>query len=91
MATIHIDTDVLRQLSGHFTSLNTQIQNDIGSQINSLKNELDSTWQGVSHTHFLSLYQDWQTHSTAIVNAGAQLSQHLNTTATQFDNVDQQG
>ena len=89
MATIHVDTDTLRRLGQLFVQLNSEIRDNIGSQIQNLVSELENDWQGQSRARFDNLYNDWKSHSSNIVNSGEDLGRHLQNTATQLEQADQ--
>jgi WXG100 family type VII secretion target len=88
MATIHINTDLLRQLGQHFTQLNDQIKNQIEPQINNLTGQLESEWQGQSRSTYDNLYSDWRATVERIVQNGEDLGRHLQNTAEQFEQID---
>ena len=90
MATIHVNTDLMRQLGQLFVQLNDQIQNQTAPQIQSHIGNLESDWQGVSRQRFEQLFSDWRSAANQLVAQGDQIGQHLQTTATQFENVDSQ-
>ena len=89
MATIHINTDLMRQLGQVFVQLNDQIANQIEPQVQSHTNELEGDWQGVSRQRYEQMYQDWRSATQRIVAAGEDLGRHLQDTATNFEQVDQ--
>ncbi len=89
MATIHINTDLLRQLGQYFVNLNDQIQNNIQPQIQNVSGQLENDWQGQSRYRFDQLYQDWKTSTDRITQIGEDLGRHLQNTATQFEQADQ--
>ena len=89
MATIHINTDQLRQLGQYFVQLNNQIRDNIEPQIQNLSNQLESDWQGQSRYRFDNMYNDWRSSTSRIIQVGEDLGQHLQNTATQFEQADQ--
>ena len=89
MATIHINTDLLRQLGQVFYQLNDSIQSNIETQIQSYTNQVEGDWQGVSRQTYEQLYQQWRTATANVVAAGEDLGRHLQTTATNFEQADQ--
>ena len=60
MATIHINTDLMRQLGQYFINLNDTIANNIQPQIQNVSGQLENDWQGQSRYRFDQLYQDWR-------------------------------
>jgi len=89
MATIHVNTDLMRQLGQVYVQLNDQIQNQIEPQIQNNTNQLESDWQGVSRQRYEQLYQQWRSATQQVVAAGEDLGRHLQDTATRFEQVDQ--
>lgn len=88
MATIHVNTDLMRQLGQVFVQLNDQLQNQTEPQIQSHIGSLESDWQGVSRQRFEQMFSDWRSAANQVVAQGEQIGQHLQNTATQFENVD---
>ena len=89
MATIHINTDQLRQLGQYFVQLNDFVRDNIEPQIQNLTNQLESDWQGQSRYRYESMYNDWRSSTNRIVQIGEDLGRHLQNTATQFEQADQ--
>ncbi|HCI78566.1 MAG TPA: hypothetical protein DHW02_02620 [Ktedonobacter sp.] len=89
MSTIHINTDLLRQLGQVFYQLNEQIQNGTETQIQNVTGQVESDWQGVSRQRYEQLYQDWRSATQQVVSTGEQLGQHLQDTANRFEEADQ--
>ena len=89
MATIHVNTDQLRQLGQVYVQMNDQIANNIMPQIQNYTNQLEGDWQGVSRQRYDQLYQQWRAASQQIVQTGEDLGRHLQDTATRFEQVDQ--
>ena len=89
MGTIHINTDLLRQLGQVFYQLNEQIQNGTEAQIQNVTGQVESDWQGVSRQRYEQMYQDWRSATQQVVSTGEQLGQHLQATATRFEEADQ--
>ncbi|HYU77108.1 MAG TPA: WXG100 family type VII secretion target [Ktedonobacteraceae bacterium] len=88
MATIHINTDLLRQLGQMFVQLNDQIQNQLEPQIQNVTNQLENDWQGQSRYRYDQMYNDWRTTTTRIIQTGEDLGRHLQNTAQQFEQAD---
>ena len=89
MATIHVNTDLMRNLGQVFVQLNDQVANQIEPQIQNHTSELESDWQGVSRQRYEQLYQDWRSATQRVVQAGEEIGRHLQDTATRFEQVDQ--
>ena len=89
MGTIHINTDLLRQLGRIFVQLNDQINNSIEPQIQNTTNQVEGDWQGVSRQRYEQMYQDWRSATQRVVQTGEDLGNHLQNTATQFEQADQ--
>ena len=89
MGTIHINTDLLRQLGRVFYQLNEEINNSTEPQIQNTTNQVESDWQGVSRQRYEQMYQDWRSAAQRIVQVGEDLGNHLQDTATRFEQADQ--
>jgi WXG100 family type VII secretion target len=89
MATIHVNTDLMRQLGLVFVQLNDQISNQIEPNIQNQTSQLEGDWQGVSRQRFEDLIQRWRSATNQVVQVGEDLGRHLQNTAQQFENVDQ--
>ncbi len=89
MGTIHINTDLLRQLGRVFYQLNEQINSNIEPQIQNTTNQVEGDWQGVSRQRYEQMYQDWRSATQRIVQVGEDLGRHLEDTATRFEQADQ--
>jgi WXG100 family type VII secretion target len=89
MATIHVNTDLMRQLGLVFVQLNDQIANQIEPNIQNQTSQLEGDWQGVSRQRFEQLIQEWRSATNQVIQTGEDLGRHLQNTAQQFENVDQ--
>ena len=89
MGTIHVNTDLMRQLGQVFVQLNDQINNQIEPQIQGTTNNLEGDWQGVSRQRYEQLYQQWRSATQNVVQTGEDIGRHLQDTATRFEQVDQ--
>ena len=89
MATIHVNTDLMRQLGQVFVQLNDQISSQVQPQIQSHTGQLEGDWQGVSRQKFEQLYQDWRAAADRLVSQGEDIGRHLQNTATMFEQADQ--
>jgi WXG100 family type VII secretion target len=88
VATIHINTDMMRQLSQVFIQLNEQIANQIEPQIQNTTSQLEGDWQGVSRQTYEQMYQDWRSATQSIVALGENIGHLLQNTATLFEQAD---
>src|SRR5205807_139315 len=89
MGTIHVNTDMMRQLGRLFVQLNEQIATQLEPQIQHLTSELESDWIGVSRQHFEQALNEWRATANRLAANGEDLGRHLEATATRFDNADQ--
>jgi len=88
MATIHVNTDQMRQLGQTFVQLNDQLQNQTEPQIQNHIGQLEGDWQGVSRQRFEQMFQEWRAAADRVVAQGEDIGRHLQNTAQQFENVD---
>jgi len=89
MGTIHVNTDLMRQLGTVFVQLNDQIGGQIEPQVQGHVSQLEGDWQGVSRQRYEQLYQDWRSATQRVVQAGEDLGRHLQNTAQAFEQADQ--
>ncbi|HLH63502.1 MAG TPA: WXG100 family type VII secretion target [Ktedonobacteraceae bacterium] len=89
MTTIHVNTDLMRQLGQIFVQLDDQIANQIRPQIQSHISDLEGDWQGVSRQRFEQLFQDWRAAVDQVVQNGEDIGRHLQDTAQRFESADQ--
>lgn len=89
MASIHVNTDLMRQLGQVFVQLNDQIRNQTEPQIQGHVGQLENDWQGVSRQRFEQMFQDWRAAAERIVAEGEDIGRHLQYTAQQFEQADQ--
>jgi len=90
MATIHVDTDLMRQLGQIFVQLNDLLHSQTEPQIQNYIGQLEGDWQGVSRQRFEQMFGEWRAAADRLVAQGEDLGRHLQNTATQFENVDTQ-
>ena len=88
MATIHVNTDVMRQLGSRFIGWNNKMQNEMNPELRNLTAQLENDWQGVSRAHYDDMVRSWEQNIANLINIGEQLGNHLNNTAQQFDDAD---
>jgi len=89
MATIHINTDLMRQLGQVFIQLNEQIGNQIEPQIQNTTGQLEGDWQGVSRQVYEQMFQQWRSATQQVINTGEDIGRHLQNTAQLFEQADQ--
>ncbi len=89
MATIHINTDQMRQLGQMFINLNDQIRDNLEPQIQNMTNQLESDWQGQSRAVYDNMFNSWRSTTSQIVQVGEDIGRHLQNTANQFEQADQ--
>ncbi len=89
MATIHVNTDVMRHLGQLFVNLSHEIWDNIRPQIENGIHQLEADWQGVSRQRFEQLFAEWRHHAHQLTDLGYQIGQHLERTADAFDQADQ--
>jgi len=87
MASIHVNTDQMRQLGQVFVQNNDQLHQSEG-QIQNFIGQLEGDWQGVSRQRFEQMFQEWRAAADRIVAQGEEIGRHLQNTAQQFENVD---
>jgi len=90
MATIHVNTDVMRQLGQIFVQLNDQLNSQTEPQIQNYVGQLEGDWQGVSRQRFEQMFQEWRAATDRIIAQGEDIGRHLQNTAQQFENVNSQ-
>jgi WXG100 family type VII secretion target len=90
MATIHVNTDLMRQLGQIFVQLNEQLQSQTEPQIQNRIGQLEGDWQGVSRQRFEQMFQEWKGAADRVVAQGEDIGRHLQNTAQQFESVDSQ-
>ena len=88
MATIHINTDLLRQLGQYYIALNDAIQQNIQPAIHNLSSQIENDWQGQSRYTYDNMFNDWRTNVDRIIQTGEDIGRHLQNTATQFEQAD---
>jgi WXG100 family type VII secretion target len=86
--TIHVNTDLMRNLGVIFNQLNDQIQNQIQPAILSNTTQLESDWVGVSRATFEQLLGTWRAAAVQLIQSGEDLGHHLQNTATTFEQAD---
>lgn len=88
MATIHVNTDVMRQLGNRFIAWNDVLNNQMGPELRSLTSHLENDWQGVSRQHYDQTLQSWEQNIAGMLDSGDDLGRHLFNTANRFDQAD---
>jgi WXG100 family type VII secretion target len=88
MATIHVNTDVMRYVANCFYQLNEQLEDNTIPQIRNGISQLEADWQGVSRQHYEQLFHEWESHARQLAELGERIAQHLRHTADAFDQAD---
>jgi len=89
MTTIHVDTDLLRQLGDILRQLNAQIHEQIKPQVQVVTNRIEADWQGHTRAHYDQLFSEWNIKLDNLTQTGDQLGHHLQDIVTQFEQADQ--
>jgi WXG100 family type VII secretion target len=88
MATIHVNTDVMRQLAQAYLTWNNTLQSQMLPQLQSLIAQLEGDWIGSSRQDYDNQLQSWQQSLNSLITAGQNLGNHVLNTANQFDMAD---
>ncbi len=88
MPTIHIDTEVMRQLGRRYQDWCDFLRNSMMSELRNLSGQLEGDWQGTSRQHYDNLLQQWEQSIAGSLDSGNDLGNHLSNTANRFDNAD---
>jgi len=89
MGTIHVNTDVMRQLASRFIQCNEYIRDQLIPELQRLSAQMEGDWVGVSRSRYDELIHGWNQNAFSLQNWGTDLGQHLYRTADQFDSADQ--
>lgn len=88
MPTIHIDTEIMRQLGKRYQDWCDYLRNNMMSELRNLSGQLENDWQGVSRQHYDNLLQQWEQNVAGSLDSGTDLGSHLSNTANRFDQAD---
>ena len=88
MPTIHVNTDVMRQLAQAYLTWNNTIQTQMVPQLQSLSAQLEGDWVGVSRSDYDNQLQSWIQSLNALIASGQSLGNHVLNTANQFESAD---
>jgi WXG100 family type VII secretion target len=88
MPTIHVNTDVMRQLAQAYLNWNNLLQTQMLPQLQSLTAQLEGDWIGVSRQDYDGQFQNWQQSLNSMISSGENLANHVFTVANEFDAVD---
>lgn len=88
MPTIHVNTDVMRQLGQAFMNWNNTLQSQMMPQLQSLTGQLEGDWIGVSRQDYDNQLQSWEQTINSLISQGQNLANHVMNTANQFDSAD---
>lgn len=89
MATIHVNTDLLRQLGNLFRQLNAQIHEQIKPQLQVVTDQLEADWQGHTRARYDQLFSDWNIKLDNLTQSGDDLGHHLQDVVTLLEQADQ--
>ena len=88
MPTIHVNTDVMRQLAQAYLNWNNTLQTQMLPQLQSLNAQLEGDWVGLSRTDYDNQLQSWIQSLNSLIASGQGLGNHVLNTANQFDTAD---
>ena len=88
MGTIHVNTDVMRELGERFIECNLYLREQLIPQLQHLSAQMEGDWVGVSRHRYDELFHGWLQSSQSLVNWGTDIGTHARLTAEQFDNAD---
>jgi WXG100 family type VII secretion target len=88
MGTIHINTDVMRQLGKRFIEVSEYSHNQLISELQQMSTQLEGDWQGMSRQHYEELFLHWVQSAQSLLIWGNDIGVHLQRTADQFDQAD---
>jgi WXG100 family type VII secretion target len=88
MPTIHVNTDVMRQLAQAYLTWKNTIQTQMLPQLQSLNAQLEGDWVGVSRQDYDNQLQSWIQSLNGLIASGQGLGNHVLNTATQFESAD---
>ena len=88
MGTIHLDTEVMRQLGRRYQDWSDYLRNSMMNELRNLSGQLEGDWQGVSRQHYDNLIQQWEQSVAGLLDSGRDLGSHLSNTANRFENAD---
>ncbi len=86
--TIHINTELMRDLGRRF-QLNCQYaQEKIIDELRAMTGHMEGDWVGVSRIHYNELFQHWCQSAQSLISWGQEIGVHLDNTANYFDQAD---
>ncbi len=88
MPTIHVNTDVMRQLAQAYMNWNNTLQSQMMPQLQSLTSQLEGDWIGVSRQDYDNQLQSWQQTLNSLINQGQNLGNQVLNSANQFESAD---
>ena len=88
MPTIHVNTDIMRQLAQTYLNWNNTLQTQMLPQLQSLNSQLEGDWVGVSRQDYDNQLQSWIQSLNSLISTGQSLGNHVLNTANQFDSAD---
>jgi WXG100 family type VII secretion target len=89
MTSIHVNTDVMRQLGNRYIQACETLRNLTIPELQGLAHNLEGDWQGISRQHYDNSLQQFQQSAYSLLNWGEEIGRHLYQVAQQFDEADQ--
>ncbi len=85
MTTLHMDVEVARNVQRQLVTIHQTLQNLL-SQASSEVGKLETgAWQGPSATQFYSLFGEWRTRTSRLLEEFQQLATRLQSEITQWE------
>lgn len=88
-STIHVNTELLRDLGNRFLLNSQYAQEKLINELRSLTAQTEGDWVGVSRMHYEELFAHWCQSAQSLITWGQEIGQHLDRTAQYFENADQ--
>ena len=88
MPTIHVNTEVMRQLAQAYLNWNNTLQTQMLPQLQSLSGQLEGDWVGMSRQDYDNQLLSWQRSLSGLIASGQSLGNHVLNTANQFESAD---
>ena len=88
MPTIHVNTDVMRQLAQAYLNWTNTLQSQMMPQLQGLTSQLEGDWIGVSRQDYDNQLQNWEQTLNSLINQGQNLGNQVLNAANQFEQAD---
>jgi WXG100 family type VII secretion target len=88
MGTIHVNTDLMRELGQRFVECNLYMREQLIPQMQHITAQMEGDWVGASRYRYDELFNGWMQSSQSLVNWGTDIGNHVSQTANQLDNAD---